>query len=173
MEIEKIKEMHDNFRRAMMKKGKLPMFSTLKGFYSASNPDEVYKAFEKINLSGYDHFLDMGSGDGIVVLIASLFTKATGVEFERSLYERSVQFKNTLGLENAEFENKDFFEHDISSHDLVFISPDKPMYRGLDKKFSKELKGHLLHTGTQFHPSSLSKLKQFNVNGTWFTLYGR
>src|SRR3989338_3719140 len=103
----KIKEEYDNFYRSLMKRGKLPMRSTEKGFWNASPSDEVFKAFKKMNLKKFKNFLDIGSGDGKVVLIAALFCKnAEGVEIDDLLHHRSEEVKNNLKINNAVFHNK-------------------------------------------------------------------
>jgi len=78
-----------------------------------------------------------------------------------------------LDINNARFHNKDFFEHAIDDYDVVFVSPDKPMERGLEKKLLAELNGKLIHYGHHFHPVNLKKDKSFSVNNTLITLYSR
>ena len=49
---------------------------------------------------------------------------------------------------------------DISAYDLIYISPDKPFYRGLDQKLRTEATGKVLVHGYEFHPSTLKKEKE-------------
>ena len=167
-----IKIDYDNFYKAIMRKGRLPMWSTQKGFWSASIADEVYESFKKIKLNKFKRFLDLGSGDGKVTLIASLFCKsAEGIEIDRFLHSKAVDAQNTFGLKNVKFHNKDFFEHSLADYDVLFISPDVPFERGLEKKLLNEMKGKLIHYGHHFHPKSLRKEDSFLVNGTLVSIY--
>src|SRR3989338_7526429 len=114
-----IKSEYDNFYRQLLRKGKLPMWSTSKGFWNAAVADEVYEAFKKIKLNKFENFIDLGSGDGKVVLLASLFCRnAEGIEIDKFLHNKAVETKNKLKIENAVFHNKDFFEHDFSKYDV-------------------------------------------------------
>ena len=70
-----------------------------KHFWNASIAGEVYEAFKKIKLNKFKNFLDIGSGDGKVVMIASLFCKnAEGIEIDKSLHNKSVQIKNKFKI---------------------------------------------------------------------------
>lgn len=170
----RIKSEYDNFYRALLKKGKLPMWSTSKGFWNAAVTDEVYEAFKKIGLNKFSNFLDLGSGDGKVVLLASLFCKnAEGVEIDKFLHSKALEMQNKLGLRNAKFHNKDFFEHSLADYDVLFVSPDVPFERGLEKKLIKEMKGKLIHYGHHFHPQSLRKEDSFLINGTLVSIYSK
>ena len=172
--FKQIKEEYGNFYRELMKKGKLPMWSTELGFWNAAISHEVYEAFKQLNLQRFKKFIDLGSGDGIVTLIAALFCEeAHGVEHDNELFEKSIEMMHKLNINNARFHNKDFFEHDIDDYDVVFVSPDKPMERGLEKKLLAELNGKLIHYGHHFHPVNLKKDKSFSVNNTLITLYSR
>ena len=167
-----IKTEYDNFYRDLLKKGKLPMHSTEKGFWHASIAGEIYGAFRRINLSKFQNFLDLGSGDGKVVLIASLFCKnCEGIEIDKNLHKKAVELKEKFGLKNINFHNKDMLEHDISKYDILFLSPDAPLERGMENKLVKEMKGKLIHYGNHFHPKLLRKEESFLVNGTMVSVY--
>ena len=169
-----IKKEYDAFYRSLLRDGKLPMWATEKGFWNAAITEEVYEAFKKINLSKFSNFLDIGSGDGKVVLIASLFCRnAEGVEIDSSLHTKAVQLKNRLQILNANFHNKDFFIHDFSEYDILFLSPESPLERGLEKKLLNEMKGKLIHYGHHFHPRFLKKEDSFLINGNLISLYTR
>ena len=169
-----IKKEYDEFYKSLLSRGRLPMWSTEKGFWNASSSDEVYESFRKIKLNKFKKFLDIGSGDGKVVLIASLFCKkADGIEIDDFLHHKALQMQAKFGIRNAEFRNKDFFEHDFSKYDILFLSPDTPLERGLEKKLLKEMKGKLMHYGHHFSPISLKKEKTFFVNGTTVSLYSK
>ena len=167
-----IKSEYDNFYRGLLKKGTLPMWGTSKGFWNASISDEVFQTFKKINLFRFKNLLDIGSGDGKVVMIASLFcNKAEGVEIDEFLHKKAEEFKSLLNIKNVVLHNKDFFDHDFSKYDALFLSPDGPLQRGLEKKLLKEMKGILIHYGNHFHPASLKKKTGFFINGTKVGIY--
>ena len=169
-----IKKEYDCFYRELLNKGKLPMWSTEKGFWNSSISDEVYDAFKKIKLIQFKNFLDIGSGDGKVVLIASLFCKnAEGIEIDKSLHDKAVQIKNKLKINNATLRKKDFFQHDFSKYDVLFLAPDSSLDRGLENKLLNEMKGKLIHYGHHFHPRFLKKEKDFLMNNTLVSIYSR
>ena len=169
-----IKEEYDNFYRSLLKRGRLPMWGTGKGFWNASISDEIFEIFKGIGLANFKSFLDIGSGDGKVAMIAALFCRnAEGIEIDRLLHNKAVEIKSKLKINNVSFHNKDFFEHDFSGYDVLFLAPDAPLERGLETKLLKEMNGKLIHYGNHFHPSSMRKEKSFLVNGTLASLYSR
>ena len=169
-----IKKEYDVFYRSLLQRGRLPMWSTEKGFWNASVSDEIYDAFRKIKLGKFRNFLDIGSGDGKVVLIASLFCKnAEGVEIDDLLHNKALEVQSRLKINNAVFHNKDFFGHDFSKYDVLFTAPDAPFERGLENKLLKEMKGKLIHYGHHFHPKNLKKKESFQVSGSLVTLYSK
>lgn len=170
--FQQIKQEYDGFYRELLKNGKLPMWETGKGFWSHAIADEVYEAFKKIDLHRKSSFIDLGSGDGKVVLIASLFCKrAVGIEIDNGLFKKSLEMQKKLSIPNAIFFNNDFYDHSISEFDYAFVYPDMPMHRGLEKKLLNELRGKLIHHGHHFHPETLKAENQFSVNGSLFTVY--
>ena len=139
------------------------MGDTSKGFWGAAITEHIYEFFKKIKLGNYKNFLDLGSGDGKVVLIASLFgVKATGIEIDDDLIKTSERIKKELRLK-AEFIKGDFFKHDFSRYDVIFVNPDKGFERGLEDKLLKELKGKLFVYNQIFLPRFLKKSKSY-----WF-----
>jgi len=169
-----IKNEYDSFYKSLLQRGRLPMWSTEKGFWNASASDEVYEAFKKIKLHNAKSFLDIGSGDGKVVLIAALFCKsAEGIEIDDFLHHKALEMQMKFGIKNAVFHNKDFFEHNFSKYDILFSAPDAPFERGLENKLLKEMKGRLLHFGHHFHPANLKKESSFMVNGNLVSVYSK
>ena len=169
-----IKKEYDDFYKGLLARGRLPMWSTEKGFWNASVSDEIYEAFKKLKLNKFRNFLDLGSGDGKVVLIASLFCRKTeGIEIDDFLHFKALEMKSKLGRKNALFHNKDFFEHDLSDYDAIFVAPDVPFERGIENKLANEMKGKLIHYGHHFQPKSMKKEDSFLVNGTLVSLYSK
>lgn len=169
-----IREEYNVFHRDLMRNGSLPMRSTSLGFWNAAISNEVYEAFKKLKLEKFNRFIDLGSGDGVVTMIASLFCKqAEGVEVDEELFQKSLEIREKLKVKNAVFHNNDFFEHPLHEYDVVFVNPDRPMHRGLEKKLVNELNGKLVLYGHHFHPTSLKKEKSFSVNDNLVTLYSK
>ena len=141
------------------------MGDTEKGFWGASITEHIYEFFKKIKLQNYKNFLDLGSGDGKIVLIASLFgLKAAGIEFDKDLIKTSKKIRDKLKL-RANFIQGDFLKHDISKYDFIFINPDKGFEHSLEDKLIKEMnpKTKLFVYNQIFLPRFLKKGKIY-----WF-----
>ena len=167
----KIKEEYDNFIKSMLEEGKLPYKVTSKGIWGISVCDEIFEVFKRMELQNYKNFLDIGSGDGRVVAIASLFTKAHGIEIDPELHNKALEIKEKLKLNKAEFMQKDFFEHDLSDYDVVFSFSDTALHRGLEQKLKNELKGKLMLAGPQIYPVKLNKVIEFRNFGHPIGIY--
>ena len=161
---------YDQYYKSLFQKGRLPLKSTAKGFWGYSIAEEVYELFKKIKLEQYKSFVDLGSGDGKVVLIASLFTKAIGIEIDEELVRKSEEMKAKLNLNRAHFLQKDFFQEDLSSYEAIYLFPDQRT-RAVEDKLLKEMKGILLFMGQQFRPLRLKEVKQQFLSLTPFTVY--
>ncbi len=155
--LSQIKEEYCAFYKYLLSGGRLPYKETELGIWAKAIPDEVYEIFKNIELEKYDTFLDFGSGDGIVVLIASLFTDSTGIEIDKELLMAGVNIRDNLGL-NAKFIHGDFNEIDIGKYDVIFIHPDKPFFRGLDEIF-KDFNGILIVNGEHYLPTRMKQVK--------------
>jgi len=149
------------------------MGDTEKGFWGASITEHLYEFFKKINLQNYKNFLDLGSGDGKVVLIASLFgLKATGIEFDNDLIKKSKKIRDELKLK-ADFIQSDFLKHDISQYSVIFVNPDKGFERGLEDKLIKNMnpKAKLIVYNQIFLPRFLKKGKTYWFDQVPITIY--
>ena len=167
-----IKSEYDDFYKSLLKTGKLPLRATEKGFWGSAVADEVFEAFKKINLQTYNKFLDIGSGDGKVVLIASLFVQnAVGIEIDKELYDKSLEIKEKIGIKNANFFLADFFNCNFSEYDVLFCNPDEPIERKLEAKLIKEMEGILIFYGSIFPPKKLKKEMEFEISGTNVGVY--
>ncbi|MAG08447.1 hypothetical protein CMO89_03165 [Candidatus Woesearchaeota archaeon] len=165
--FQKYREYTDSF----LKKGGFPVKDTSAGYWGISICEEVFELFKKLRLRHCNNFLDLGSGDGRVTAIASLFTNATGVEADKGLYETSLKIKDELKL-NCNFINKDFYELDISKFDIIYCFPGSLDYK-FERKLAKELKGKLILTGPYSLIKSMDKRKIIEVNGNMFVVYSR
>lgn len=133
------------------------VYKTSKGIFGVSNLSVLYDFFSEINLKG--NFLDLGSGDGRVVFLASLFCDATGVEFEKELFDLSEKYKKELNLQ-CDFICGDFEEVDFSKFDNLFSFSDNFFTDNFISKLKKEFKGTLYVYQGVFLPE-LKKGKTF------------
>lgn len=174
---EKFNEINEEYSKDMKEmliKGELPLKDTGIGFWGGSVLTEVFELFKRLNLSEKRSLVDLGSGDGRVVLAASLFgVNATGVEIDEELHNKAREKQFRLGIPNAVFYNDDFLDHGLSAYDYLYCSPDKPISRELESKLHKEMAGKLIVQGHHFHPQNLNKEKSYTINGTLFTVYGK
>lgn len=76
-----------------------------------------------------DAFLDLGSGDGRIVLLAAQYAhSATGIEYDRTLCEISnkalgiLDVQKVIDSKSVTFLQGDFFDHSISDYDVIYLS---------------------------------------------------
>jgi 16S rRNA G966 N2-methylase RsmD len=151
-----IKKKFENLDRERLKQGKLPYEYTSKGVWAGASCKAVFDFFKEIGLNKYKSFIDLGSGDGRVTMIASVFTNATGVELDSQLIKTALSTKKTLNLK-AEFLKQDILETNLSGFDIVFINPDKGFHEGTEKKLVEELKGTLYVYNNLYLPRFLTQ----------------
>ncbi|MBW2964256.1 hypothetical protein KY363_02245 [Candidatus Woesearchaeota archaeon] len=142
---------------------------TSRGYWAASDPDVIFELFTKLHLDTYRQFIDLGSGDGVVAAIASLFTHSTGIEADKALHESAGKIKDGLGL-NHVLKNMDFLEEDLSAYDVIFMSPDNHFHL-IEKKIIEEFKGVLVLTDNLFTPLTLDASERISVQGVSFSVF--
>ena len=158
-DFQRIKSAYQDFEKELLSQGKLTMRSTNTGFWGTSDLDAVFRLFEEIHLDQFKSFLDLGSGDGRIVLVASLFTKADGIESDAELVDKGKEIRDELGL-NAEFLCQDFLQLDFSKYDFFFINPDHRFDPALEDKLLVQAKGGVLFVYNKvFAPEKLKKGK--------------
>lgn len=140
-----------------MQKGSLPMRSTDVGFWGVSNLDDVYAFFEKMNFPETITFCDLGCGDGRVVLVASLFVHASGIEYDKELAARGQEAAKELGLD-CDLICDDILAHDLSQFDALYMYADRN-FSYLTPKLKAEMKGTLYLYHDTYHPDGLVKQK--------------
>lgn len=156
--FEKVKLAYAELERTL-KKGKGLVYKTEKGIYGTTDVDAIFKFFQDIHLETCKSFIDLGCGDGRVVLIASLFTKAKGIEFDSELIEKAKEIRDSLGMK-CDLLRGDYMKQDISDCDVVFMNPDHE-FHDIDDKLKRELKGTLYIYNEIFAPNLLKKGKKF------------
>lgn len=168
--FESIKEEYHNFYMNLLRNGRPALKNTDSGYWGASSIEIIWDVFNRLRLGSFSNFLDIGSGDGKVVLVASLFTESTGIETDKELYNKGVEIRNRLCLGRAGFINENYYEEDFSKFDALYHFPDQPM-RKLEKKLLKEMKGILIHYGNFFKPLQLKKEKELKIGDITITVY--
>jgi hypothetical protein len=166
-----IEKAYQGFYDKLRVTGDLPYLRTNSGMWAVSEGWEVYSAFDYFHISQYGHFADLGSGDGKVVLIASLFTKATGYETDETLYNKSLEIRAQLNLTQARFLQDDYLQADLAPYDLLFLYPDKPFY-DLEEKLRFTWSGRLLVNGPHFPPRHFGRIAESPAPVGRFVLYG-
>jgi hypothetical protein len=154
-QFQRIKQYFAESDRALARTGKLPLGSTELGFWGTAHLDDVYELFERIDLAQEQHFLDLGSGDGRVVLVASLFAPATGIEFDAKLHAQALKATEVLQL-SAQFIQGDYTHYDLSKYSIWFTYADHN-FEWLQTKKQEMTKLYLYHD--TFHPHFLHKGK--------------
>lgn len=149
-----------------------PYKMTPAGMWACSDAQEVHDLFAQVDLAGYGHLCDLGSGDGRAVLLASLFTRATGIEADPGLVEASQGMAQGLGLSRARFICGDCRQADLTPFDLLFLYPDKPL-DWLEALLPPDWPGRLLVYGPYFQPRGLSHLRTLYAGKTLCTLWRR
>lgn len=172
----KIRQAYNDLYTSMLIKGKVPFRDTGIGTWAPTASDDVYELFKKIELNKAKNFLDLGSGDGKVVFIASLFTKAHGIEHDDWLLSTTEEMRGKLmhipHVHKAVFVKGDFMDYDISKFDYVYWFPDKH-HAKLENKFLKELNGKLILHGPFHHPEKLKKENTYDINGSLIHIFSR
>ena len=166
----KVEAAYQNFDQLLKSDDALPYRSTELGMWATSDLNEVYRAFGYFQLNRYTHLADLGSGDGRVALLGSLFTEVTGFETDEILYRKSLEIRDQLGIHNVKFLQRDYLLADFAPYDILYLYPDKPFY-GLEDKLHYSWKGHLLVNGPHFPPHHFSRIAECPPSVGRFVLY--
>lgn len=151
---------------------------TEKGGFLPSSLDETKSVFSNFLKPG-TKFLDLGSGDGRIVFLASLFgAEAVGIEHDPALYQISVRAREDLSsiidVEKTRFIKGDFLQHDFSSYDVFYLYEGTDDILGLKNKLSKEMKpgSILICDGTGPEIDNLILIQEFfSKDGGHKTVY--
>jgi tRNA1(Val) A37 N6-methylase TrmN6 len=155
-----------------VKHKQFPIKDTKIGFWGVAPSKDVFDFFKTIKLENYSHLIDLGSGDGKIALIASLFTNSTGIEYDKWLHTVSLDIKDKLYhvplTKRTRFINDDFMKHNFSNYDIAFLNPDKTT-KEIKNKLMDEFKGRLVVFGN--HDKHLNEEEKLEINGSLFTIY--
>ena len=92
-------------------------------FYYPSAPDRVKTIFDNLKISKKDTVVDLGSGDGrLLIAAAKLGAKAIGYEMNPALIHQSRQKIENLKLSGLiEIKAKNFWKADLSSATIICV----------------------------------------------------
>lgn len=157
---ESYKRLHKDF----LKKSPILVKYMDKHVWAPSISKEIYKIFQRYG-SKEKNMLDLGSGDGVAVMVGSLFFKhARGVEIEKEFFDISLRMKKKLKIKNVSFVHNDYQNLDLGEYDVLFIAPDNPFTLKLENKIEKELNGLLIVYSSIFQPKTLKKKDHFTTS---------
>lgn len=97
--------------------------------------------FDLANLQPGDHLMDLGSGDGrIVLLAAKRGVRATGIEINPILVAMSRLKATLLQRKTAVFTRQDLWKTNLGDVDVLTLFFIKPFMEELQTKILKEMK---------------------------------
>lgn len=90
--------------------------------YGTTGANSLFQALERVCAGPQDKFLDIGSGCGLPVILAShVVGHAKGVELVRSMVDFAKESAETFGRKNTEFLVKNIRDLDISDIDIDIV----------------------------------------------------
>lgn len=111
--------------------------------YVPSTPEKAVTMLSMAKISSNDHVVDMGSGDGILLIeaIKAGAKSATGYELHPGLIKRSVRKINKLGFgKKIQIFKQSFWDADLTNADIVLLYQISPTMNKLESKLRNELK---------------------------------
>ena len=129
--------------------------------YRKKNKINFQNLFEFLKKEGARKFIDLGSGDGRVVMdFARAGFESYGVEINPLLVWWSKLKIRKLGLKNAEIKWGNLWKTGLAKFDIIFIFHFKTANSFLVKKFKRELKGNTIIISTGFPLVGLELIKK-------------
>ena len=110
--------------------------------YVPSLPERIETIFQLIEVNPFQKSLDLGAGDGRVVIeFARRSLAAIGLEIDPNLVKLANKNIKDAGLERrAQVFEKDFWDEDFSKYNVITIYGIHNIMKRLEEKFEKELK---------------------------------
>jgi len=110
--------------------------------FVASDDDSAAQMIEMIGKLKPHHILDMGSGNGkLVILLAAKGYKVDGIELNPLLVWRSRRSIKKVGLQDrATIKWGSFWTYDVAEYDIIVLYVIKHIMPRLEKKLQAELK---------------------------------
>jgi cyclopropane fatty-acyl-phospholipid synthase-like methyltransferase len=108
-------------------------------FYYPSAPDRVKTIFNNLKISKNDTVVDLGSGDGrLLIAAAKLGAKAIGYEMNPALVHQSRQKIKNLKLSSLiEIKAKNFWKADLSQATVICVYQFPKYIKKLEKVLKK------------------------------------
>lgn len=129
--------------------------------YRKKTPPNFNGVFKWLRESGVNKFVDLGSGDGRVVIeFAKAGFESYGVEINPLLVLWSKRHTKKLGLVNAHISLGNLWHTDLKDFDCVFIFHFELANKQLVEKFKRELKDGAIIISTGFHLNGLQFIKK-------------
>ncbi len=170
MEFKIIEELYTEYDNNREKQEKKLVYETEKGIFGTSSMQDMYDFLTTIEAKKEDVFVDLGSGDGRVVCVASLFCDAIGIEFDETLVTLSKEQAKKLESK-ATFLQQDYETYAFSKATILFCYADHFFNKEFIEKLKKEFTGSLyIYQGT-FFPEGVKKGKTIWVGQTPFMQY--
>lgn len=132
------------------------IYKTDVGLFGTSDIYILWKFFENLNLSPSDIFIDLGSGDGRVTLLAGCYCASIGIEYDKKLIEISKHHKEKLGAD-VKFIRGNFEELDVSRATVLFSFSDRFWTNVMVRKLQREFKGVLYVYQGVYLPEGIKK----------------
>ncbi len=124
----KIEAYYQGIHQCLEESGQSPYRLTTLGAWAPSVPAHLYGFFQQLGLERQRLFVDLGSGDGLVVCVAGLFTQAVGIEIDRELCITASRAIADLNLApRVSLICGDFRGQRIRNADCLYLYPDKPV----------------------------------------------
>ena len=109
--------------------------------YVPTRNSRIKIMLEFADLKPEDHVLDVGSGDGRVVMAAAQSgAQCLGIEINPILFWRSLVKLWMQKKQNVSFERKDFWKTDLSGYDVMLVYCIHFKMEKLKKKIKTEMK---------------------------------
>ncbi len=168
--FQRIKEYYDRIDMELIQRKGLSVWGTAYGLYGASDLRVVYELFKTIRLDRAGSFVDLGSGDGRIVLLASLFTASTGIEGDPFLHGLAGTAREMLGT-SCTLTNADYTREDLSGYDVLFIYADHNWPDAFQEKLMRECRGTLYSLHNTYRPGLLRRGRTFWIGQVPFVSY--
>lgn len=167
-----IKEYFAKLDMAHIREHDTSVWPTEYGLFGSSDMYDVLELFKRI---GMESFVDLGSGDGRIVLLAGLFTDATGIEGDPALHAIALKAKEDLmeripELERCTFIKGDYSEMDLSGYRTFFIYADHDWPEGFQKQLMR-YEGMLYSLHNIYKPSLLKRARTYWIGQVPFISY--
>lgn len=121
--------------------------------YAPSSVESMEELFTKIGLTANDKFVDLGCGDGrVVITAAKRGAKAVGIEANPALYRQS-QIDAELANVPATFIEGDLVNADLSAYTVIYMYLGGPLCEAVLPKIKALPAGRTIISGDYCYPN--------------------